>query len=172
MVNKQYYIYIRSTNEQIPVTKEEFDAYYKDINLYRQRKQYYGRCVCPRSKFLMCDMDCYICPFRRNGDDLSLNHLISDHEGELTELIDLLSDSSPDLDDFIADTYVMTELMKRLTELMPEAVTIGELRQEGFSDEAIAKEIGIGRKTYIYRLKKLKAMLEKEFPEIFWKKFF
>ena len=28
----QYTIYIRSTKESIPVSKEEFDAYYHDIN--------------------------------------------------------------------------------------------------------------------------------------------
>ena len=38
MEDKQYYIYIRSTNEQVPVTKEEFDAYYKDIDLYRRKQ--------------------------------------------------------------------------------------------------------------------------------------
>ena len=33
--------------------------------------------------------------------------------------------------------------------------------------QAIAAEIGVGRKTYAYRLKKLKAALESEFPEFF-----
>ena len=42
---KQYTIYIRSTKERIPVSKEEFDAYYHDINIYRIRQQRHGRCV-------------------------------------------------------------------------------------------------------------------------------
>ena len=41
----QYTIYIRSTKESIPVSKEEFDAYYHDINIYRIRQQRHGRCV-------------------------------------------------------------------------------------------------------------------------------
>lgn len=167
MKDKQYYIYIRSTNEQIPVTKEEFAAYYKEIDLYRQKQQYHKRCVCPKSKWLTCDMDCYTCPFKRNGDDLSLNYKIYDNEDKSMEFVEELADSSPRIDDFLADTYEMTELMKRLTELMPEAIKIGERRLDGISDEAIAKEIGIGRKTFVYRLKKLKSILEKEFPEIF-----
>ena len=51
----QYTIYIRSTKESIPVSKEEFDAYYHDINIYRIRQQRHGRCVCPASKRLTCD---------------------------------------------------------------------------------------------------------------------
>ena len=31
-LNHQPYIYIRSTNEQIPVTKQEFTDYYRPIN--------------------------------------------------------------------------------------------------------------------------------------------
>ena len=167
MASKQYYIYIRSTNEQIPVTKEEFAAYYKEIDLSRQKQLYHKRCVCPKSKWLTCDMDCYTCPFKRSGDDLSLNYKIYDNEDESMELVEELADSSPHIDDFLADTYEMAELMKRLTELMLEAIKIGERRLDGISDEAIAKEIGIGRKTFVYRLKKLKSILEKEFPEIF-----
>ena len=64
----QYTIYIRSTKESIPVSKEEFDAYYHDINIYRIRQQRHGRCVCPASKRLTCDMDCLTCPFHRMGD--------------------------------------------------------------------------------------------------------
>ena len=41
----QYTIYIRSTKESIPVSKEEFDAYYHGINIYRIRQQRHGRCV-------------------------------------------------------------------------------------------------------------------------------
>lgn len=48
---KQYYIYVRSLKERIPVTKEEFDNYYRGINAYRQKEQYHKRCVCPKAKF-------------------------------------------------------------------------------------------------------------------------
>ncbi len=32
--DKQYYIYLRSTKERVPCTKEEFDNYYRDINAF------------------------------------------------------------------------------------------------------------------------------------------
>ena len=47
---QQYTIFIRSTGERIPVSKEEFDNYYRDITRYRQKQQEHGRCVCPRSR--------------------------------------------------------------------------------------------------------------------------
>lgn len=46
----QYYIYIRGMKERIPVTKQKFDDYYRDINSYRRTEMNNGRCVCPRSK--------------------------------------------------------------------------------------------------------------------------
>lgn len=55
----QYTIYIRSTKESIPVSKEEFDAYYHDINIYRIR---YGRYLAVQSEWrLKLDTVFYDC---------------------------------------------------------------------------------------------------------------
>ena len=78
--DNQHYIYLRSTRERIPCTEQEFHDYYRDINAYRQKQQYHGKCVCPERKRLDCDMDCATCPFRRNGD-LSLDYTPRDAEG-------------------------------------------------------------------------------------------
>ena len=155
--DKQYTIYIRSTKESIPVNKEEFDAYYHDINIYRIRQQRHGRCVCPASKRLTCDMDCLTCPFHRMGDTRSLDYTETDDEGNETAWVDEIPDVSPLLEDIIIEASEMKALYARLT----------ELRLEGLSEDAIGERIGIGRKTFAYRLKKVKAVLEKEFPDIF-----
>ena len=165
--DKQYTIYIRSTKESIPVNKEEFDAYYHDINIYRIRQQRHGRCVCPASKRLTCDMDCLTCPFQRMGDMRSLDYTETDDEGNETAWVDEIPDDSPLLEDIVIEASEMKALYARLTDLMPEAIKIGELRLEGLTEDAIGERIGIGRKTYAYRLKKVKAVLEKEFPDIF-----
>ena len=47
--DNQYTIRIRSTGELVPATKEEFDAYYRDINAFRRTQMNHGCCVCPRS---------------------------------------------------------------------------------------------------------------------------
>ena len=61
----------------------------------------------------------------------------------------------------------MTDLFKRLNELMPQALEIGRMRQLGMSDTAISAEIGIPRKTFTDRLKRAKDILKSEFPDIF-----
>ena len=164
---KQYTIYIRSTNESIPVTKEEFDAYYHDIDLYRRKQQRHGRCVCSQSKQLTCDMDCLTCPFHRMGDLRSLDYPEVNDEGEERSWVEELESESPLMEDIVTNAIEMKALYARLMELMPEAIEIGQLRMEGLSEDAIGERIGIGRKTYAYRLQKIKKLLEKEFPEIF-----
>lgn len=107
---KQYTIYIRSTKESIPVNKEEFDAYYHDINIYRIRQQRHGRCVCPASKRLTCDMDCLTCPFHRMGDTRSLDYTETDDEGNETAWVDEIPDDSPLLEDIIIEASEMKAL--------------------------------------------------------------
>jgi len=163
---KQYYIYLRSTKERIPCTEAEFKNYYHDIDLFRQKQQYHGLCVCPQRKRLDCDMDCATCPFRRSGT-LSLDDTITDSDGEERAWVDTIPDDAPLFSDIVAEKEHLEQILQRLKEIMPDAITIGLLRQQGLSEDAIEREIGVGRKTFAYRLKKAKSILEKEFPEFF-----
>lgn len=170
--DNQNRIYIRATKQWVPCTKEQFDDYYRDINAYRRTQQNHGRCVCPASKRLMCDMDCWTCPYRTAGDLSSLDAGHTDDEGKEMNWLDHLQEKMPDLqvpsnEDFIADTLYMRQLLARLCEVMPQAIEIGQLRQLGLSEDAIAAEIGTGRKTFAYRIKKAGEILKKEFPEFF-----
>lgn len=165
--DKQYYIYLRSTCERIPCTKEEFDNYYRGINTFRKTQQRHGKCVCPEKKRLDCDMDCATCPFHRGGDQASLDYTTTDEDGEATTWINNLEDPSPLIEDIVVEGQAISQLFTRLSELMPQALEIGRLRQQGFTESQIEEQIGIGRKTYAYRLKKVKKILEREFPEIF-----
>ena len=164
---KQYTIYIRSTRESVPVTKEEFDAYYHDIDLYRRKQQKHGRCVCPQSRQLTCDMDCYTCPFHRAGDEVSLDYETENENGDTQAWVDQLLDDAPLFEEIIADAAEARELYHRLTELMPEALEIGRLRLSGLPDTEIQSRIGIGDSTFQYRIKKAKKILSKEFPDFF-----
>ena len=165
--DNQHYIYLRSTRERIPCTEQEFRDYYRDINAYRQKQQYHGKCVCPERKRLDCDMDCATCPFRRGGDQVSLDYTATVDDGEEITWLNSLEDPSPLIEDLVAEGQAISQLFARLSELMPEALEIGRLRQQGLTERQIEGQIGIGRKTYAYRLKKVKEILEKEFPEIF-----
>jgi len=161
---KQYYIYIRSTKEKVTVTKEEFDAYYHDIDNYRRKQQRRGQCVCPQSKQLECDMDCLTCPFRRAGNICSTDDAIN---GTDISYLETLYDDSLLIDDMIADSTELELLFERLQELMPQAVEIGKLRLLGHTDVSIAKQLGMGNTTMFYRLKRAKKILSKEFPDLF-----
>ena len=163
----QYYIYLRSTKERIPCTKEEFDNYYRDINAYRKKQQRHGRCVCPESRRLHCDMDCATCPFHRIGDNTSLDDIITFEDGETTTWVEQLEDPSPLISDIVADTERLTQLFLKLSDLMPEAIQIGLLREKGLTETAIADQLGTSRQAYQYRLNKVKSILAKEFPEFF-----
>lgn len=164
---KQYTIYIRSTKESIPVSKKEFDDYYRDINAYRRTQMNHGKCVCPSSKWLSCDMDCVTCPFSRAGDSRSLDMPHISDDGTETPWVDDIPTDAPLLEEIVTNAAEMKELYARLSELMPEAVTIGQLRLDGVKDVDIAQIIGIKNTTFVMRLKKARSILEKEFPEIF-----
>ena len=164
---KQYYIYIRSTKERIPVTKKMFDDYYRDINAFRKTQQRHGKCVCPQKYRLCCDMDCVACPFSRAGDKVSIDYTVTTEYGTSFVWVDNLADPSPLIEDVVTDGIRLTNLLKRLNELMPQAIEIGLMRQCGMSDTAISAEIGIPRKTFTDRLKRAKAILQNEFPEFF-----
>ena len=164
---KQYYIYIRSTKEKIPVSKEEFDAYYKDINSYRRTQMNHGKCVCPSLKWLTCDMDCATCPFSRAGDSRSLDMPHVSEDGVETAWVDEIPDDAPLLEEIITNAAEMEALYARLSELMPEAVRIGNLRLSGMSDREIAKEIGVAKSTFEGRIARAKKVLEFEFPDLF-----
>ena len=164
---KQYYIFIRSTGERIPVSKEEFDNYYREINAFRQRQQYHHKCVCPANKRLSCDMDCFTCPYRRAGDSISLDYCMTDDEGNEKAMVDTIPDSSPLVAELVTDRIVLEALVARLTEIMPQALEIINMRLDGLTNTAISKAIGIPRKTFTDRWNKAVAIVKKDFPDIF-----
>ena len=44
---KTYFIYVRSTGEKVPVTKEQHNSFYKEADRIRHKEQDHGRCMCP-----------------------------------------------------------------------------------------------------------------------------
>lgn len=162
-----YRIYLKATRQWVEVSEE----YYRDHTRYhdalRKRQQSHGQCVCPKNKFWLCDGDCLTCEFRRAGDMLSLDYTVENEDGDACSPLDNLADPSPSIEEIICDKAELDQLFARLNELMPEAVEIGRLRQDGLSDEAIAEIIGIKRTTFLSRLKKAKEQLAAEFPDRF-----
>lgn len=160
-------IYDKQTKTWFEVSPEQYEEFDRWRTNLRKREQYHHRCMCPRSKWWLCDGMCQDCEFHAPGDTLSLDMLVSNEDGDEVTLLDTLVDTAPTIESVICDKAELDQLFERLNELMPEAVQIGKLRQDGLSDEAIAEIIGIKRTTFLSRLKKAKEQLATEFPDRF-----
>lgn len=164
---KPYRIYLKSTREWVEVSEAFYREHTRYYDAFRKRHQSHGQCVCSKSKFWLCDGDCYNCEFRRAGDMLSLDYQAKNEDGDTCSPIDALSDSAPSVEDIICDRIELEQLFKRLEQIMPEALIVGKMRQKDMTDEAIAKVIGIKRTTFRSRLDKAKEILSSEFPDYF-----
>ena len=159
-------IYIRSQRRWQEVPEEVYQEHIRFHDTYRHKMQKRRLCRCPRSKWWTCDADCLTCEYRNADTTLSLDVPTGAEDEDLT-LMDTIADEGTAVSELIADRIVLEQLFKRLSDLMPEAETIGELRMQGFSDDAIAQAIGIPRTTFLSRIQSAKKLLEREYPDFF-----
>lgn len=64
---KQNHIYDKQTRTWFEVTPEQFEEYDGWRTRIRKREHYHGRCMCPRSKWWLCDGMCQDCEYRRSN---------------------------------------------------------------------------------------------------------
>ncbi len=160
-------VYIKAINEWVETTKEFHDDYYRGVNAHRRTQQNHGNCSLPRKMYWYCDENCAECKYCVSTDMDSLDRTIG--EDEECTFHDIISDEYSDIEEIAADRITMGLLLKRLEELMPEAIRIGEMRESGMNETEISKEMGMARTTMRSRLDRLAQVLSKEFPEIFEK---
>ena len=146
--------------EVSPEEYKQFDTWRTNL---RKREQYHHRCMCTRNKWWLCDGMCDDCEFHAAGDVLSLDATKKNDDGDEVCMLDCYASPESLLNEILLDQILMQQLLKRLSELMPEAIKIGRLRQAGLSDEAIADRLGIKRTTFLSRLKNAKKALQEEF---------
>lgn len=162
MANKENlstpFIYLRSTGEKIPVTKEQHDAFYKEASRIRDKEQNHGRCVCPYRFIWKCDGDCIDCEYHRAGDTLSLDAPTEDGSNDLYNTI---ADTAPTMEDVIADRILLEQLFSKLRELDPDADRIIELLGDGLSDRKIAEALGRKQRTFADQMKKYRTELRR-----------
>ena len=157
-------IYDKQTKTWFEVTPEQYEEFDRWRTNLRKREQYRHRCMCPRSRWWLCDGMCQDCEYHAPGDTLSLDTPTGDEDD--TSLLDMLEDPNPSMESILCDAAELEQLFARLNELMPEAIQIGEYRREGLSDAEIAEQIGIKRTTFLSRLKKVKQQLAVDFPDL------
>lgn len=159
---REYTVYIPRLKTWVEVTKEQYDAYYRDIWATRQRAQAHGQCMCPKSKTWMCDGDCLVCEFRAAVDKLSLDYTFENKQGKETSLLDTLASDDASYDSILEEAELLDALYQRLQELDPDGCRICELIMEGKSERDIASDLGISRSTYTYRRDKLLRILREQ----------
>lgn len=158
-------IYDNETHQWFEVPEEEYASFDRWRTALRKRMQAHKRCMCPRSRWWLCDGMCEDCEYCAAGDILSLDATTTNADGDEVSLMDSTEDRKTRLDEVILDQILMNQLIARLTELMPEAPEIGKLRLQGLKDEAIADIIGVKRTTFRSRIAKAEATLREEFGE-------
>ena len=152
--SKPYRIYIKESKSWVDVNKEFYTNYYRDINAFRQRQQYHGKCVCPQSKRLTCDMDCETCPFHRN-DTFSLEYTVCDDEGNERAKADEIADPSAAIDTYLEEEELFHALHSLIQMLTPEEQKICSAIMDNLSERSAATALGMSRNTYVYRRDKM-----------------
>ena len=161
---RQRFIYIRRTRQTVPVSEQVFQDYYRGINAYRRRMQEYGRCICPANRRLICDMDCWTCPYHRIGNELPLGADFERVEGNMSNELDQLSDPTQSLvEDIVQDRQLLAALHERLRTLDGDERCIIEMIREGRSARETAEGIGWHRSKLNRHKKKL---LDRLFNEL------
>ena len=157
---KTYFIYVRSTGEKVPVTKEQHNSFYKEADRIRHKEQDHDRCMCPYRFIWRCDGDCLDCEYHATGDITSLDQPLSDGNGTLC---DYLPDRSKSMEEIISDRMLLEQLFARLRELDPDADIIIQcwLDDCKISDRAIAEKLGRKQRTFADQMKKIRAELLK-----------
>ena len=169
--NKRYYP-LRDSKDPykinlIQITEEQYRSLYPEIWRIQKREQYHHRCMCPKKYIWKCDGNCDLCEYHTAGDTLSLDANICSEGDSQFNILDSTAENNANVEEIILDKILMKQLIKRLEELMPEAVEIGKLRMNGVKDDDIAEIIGIKRTTFRSRLDKAAKKLRDEFGKYF-----
>lgn len=164
-MSKQFLLPVRDANDPHkvtlkPVSEEVYVKITPEINRIRSHRQYHGQCRCPKKYLWKCDGDCAICEYRATGDCLSLDYDMEMHGDTFA--------STSVIEEIVADHILMCQLLERLKELMPEAITVGQMSlDEDMSERKCLEQLNLKRSTYRSRLEKVRKQLEYEFGKFF-----
>lgn len=157
-----YFNSIKRKRMHVPCTIEYFYAWRNMLAEEHRQRDNESRCLVPSERYSYmkrCQEDCNNCPFsktHRDGKLLSLDRFMEDNNYE------------------IADTYTETpheafirtereEILKReLSKLDEESQKILKLFNDGYTDEQIAKAMGLKRSTVQYKKSSLIKMLREK----------
>lgn len=168
-LNEKNYLVIGG--ERVEVSIEVKKAYQNMQDNMRIKQHRHRECCCPRSKWYACTTDCLTCPFRINTN-VSLNGIGSDEDESYGEefLYQQTKHRYGAFDEDFAEREENKAIFKRVCELMPEIVKVGEYILAGYTHAQIAEMLGMKRSTLESRIAKVQGIIEKEFNVKFKRK--
>ena len=136
----------------------------RDAMRIKQRR--HGQCCCPFSKSYYCTTDCINCKYCIKKD-ISIDSIYSSDGEEYGE--EYIYQQTPNeyisFEDSFVDKEEAKDILNRVFELMPEAETIGKLLLDGYTFTEVSEKLDIKRTTLASRIKKMRNVIMKEFPE-------
>ena len=137
-------IYIRSTRCWVPVTKEYYETYMRDVHTFRNRQYRQGFCKCPGTKEYRCDCDCLTYPFYKKDAMESLDAPIIDDEGNEETLMDRLVDENTlTPEETLLEKDERESLYRAIARLNPTQQTVIRMMLKEKAQTEIAEALGI-----------------------------
>ena len=153
--NNNKSIYLKSTRQWVPVSDELYDEYRREIDAYIHKMRSHKCCRCPKSKWWLCDKDCWICAFHCSDEFTSLDAPINDNtDSDDITLCDTIADDSPSIESIIYDQELLNRLFEALNSIDPDRGCICKLWANGMSERDIADRLGKPHTTINYQKKK------------------
>lgn len=139
-----YAIYLKSEKCWVPVSEEFYREYTRMNDTVRRKMQRHKCCVCPKSKFWLCDSDCATCVFCTGSLALSLDCLgePNDNGSDSAAIGDILPLPYADFESEVEDRMMLDLLYTELEKLDPSGRRILQLSISGMSEREIADAIG------------------------------
>lgn len=146
--SKEKKVYIRSSNQWVTVPEDYYKFHIRECDTYRKRMHGRGECICPQSKWWICDMDCMTCEYHTAGCWLSMDTPMETSSGETTSFADTLPDSVACIEEAVSDKILIQALLEALNELDPEGRRMCELFMQGYSEREAAAAMNVARSTF------------------------
>lgn len=150
--NEGYSVYLNG--QAIPVSKEVYEEYYRDIwKVYKIMRR---RGLCAQSNWQRCGGDCGYCNYQLGEYNVSLELLLENSDFEIG-----VPDSNPG--DIIECKMFLEKALNSADQIVPGGKRILELFSEGNTDRDIADILSIPHSTFSKRKLKLFRELRKIF---------
>lgn len=148
---RRFYIYQQKNKQYVEVPEHVFREFYRYTKRERYVLQKEGKCSCPKSYIVRCDCDCDVCPYRMKS--ALTGSVTKNHEGFDGNITDYDLPDAISIEDEL-NYRRLREVVELLAKIYPDSRRIILLRYQGLNDCEIERIVGIGRRTFQYRLKR------------------